>query len=179
MNWADFRSVQKGNIGERLVDEYLTSQGFIPYSPTAEGAHPFDRLVASPDKKTVFIVDAKTKPARTYYPDTGIDVRHHADYMNIRAKYGMDVFLYFVDEDRGTIYGNYLHILDEPHTVYHQGKKLEYPMEAPGATGTIRYFPLEKMLHIANIPAQEVEALRALSDRNPGYAPTPPPRRIV
>lgn len=164
-NWQSLTSVKKGNIGERLVNEFLIKKGYIPYSPDADGAHPFDRLVASRDKKTIFIADSKTKPARTYYPDTGINIRHYNEYKFIQDKYNIDVFIFFVDEDSKTIYGNFLKRLDEPRKIVHNGKIIEYPMEQKG----IRYFPLSVMMPVAEIPAVDVLELFGLSQRKKDY----------
>jgi hypothetical protein len=163
--WQNLSTVKKGNIGERLVNEFLIKKDFIPYSPDATGAHPFDRLVASRDKRTIFIADSKTKAARKYYPDTGIDIRHYNEYKFIQDKYNIEVFLFFVDEEKLEIYGNILSRLDEVRTVLHNGKFLSYPWEHQG----IRYFPLEKMQHIANIPTSEAMAMKTLTSKKIEY----------
>lgn len=164
-NWESLTSVQKGKIGEKLVNEYLISKGFIPYSPDAEGAHPFDRLVASRDKKTIFIADAKTKPARVYYPDTGINVRHYQEYKFIQDKYNIDVYLFFVDEDRKEIYGNLLSVLDQETTITHMMVPRTYPREEKG----IRYFPLVKMEHVVTIESAVAALIKKLSGRKDDY----------
>lgn len=166
-DWNSKVTVQKGNVGESVVDNYLISQGFIPYRPGSGGAHPFDRLVASRDKKTIYIADTKSKPARKYYPDTGIDVRHYQEYKYVQDKYSIDVFLFFVDEDRGTIYGNTLSELDKPRHEYNWNKGciINYPL----VQGGIRYFPLSAMNQIGKIPDNEINALRNLSTRNQSY----------
>ena len=165
-NWQDKPSVKKGNVGEAIVDRYLVSNGFIPYRPIADKAHPFDRLCASPDKRTIFVVDAKAKPARKYYPDTGINVRHYNDYLAISQRYRLHVFLAFVDEDSESIYGQFLHVLDRPRTVSHKGKMLTYPM----VKYRVRFWPLCSMRKIADLGKEDVATLRSLSQRNPAYA---------
>lgn len=165
MNWQNLPSVQKGNIGEKLVNSFLIGKGYIPYSPDVDGAHPFDRLVAAPDKKTIFIADSKAKPARKYYPDTGIDVRHYSEYKFIQDKYNIDVFLFFVDEEKREIYGGFLRHLDKIKNIDHNGKILIYPLEQNG----IRYFPLEQMTHVANIPVLDAMAMKHLSQKKQEY----------
>jgi hypothetical protein len=166
MDWQELTTVKKGNVGEELVNRYLIEHGFIPYSPAPVGAHPFDKLCASRDKKTIFVADSKAKPARTWYPDTGIDIRHYNDYMLIHDKYRLDIFLFFVDEDTGTIYGNFLRILDKPREILHKGKTLQYPMEYKG----IRYFPLVAMETVGEIPNAELMLLRQFSTRKSCYS---------
>ena len=165
MIWSDKSTVKKGDIGESIVDEYLRKKGFIPYAPAFDGAHPFDRLCASPDKKRIFIAETKSKPARVCYPDTGIDERHYKDYMHIYAKYFIKVYMFFVDEVAKKIYGGWLDKLDLPRQVEHKGKILLYPI----VTNNIRYFPLEAMSDIAVISEDHSNNLKQHSNINPAY----------
>lgn len=48
-------------------------------------------------------VEVKTKPKFKNYPATGFDYRHYLQYKKFTA-----------DETIGAIYGNFLHVLDEP-----------------------------------------------------------------
>lgn len=124
--------------------------------------------MATSDKKTVFIADTKTKAMRTYYPDTGIDIRHYDDYMNICTTHSMHIFLFFVDELAKQIYGNWLFELDKPASVQHRGKKLTYPMIDRG----MRYFWRGAMRDIANLTDSQAEAIKQYSTRNPAYNKT-------
>lgn len=164
MQWEDRLTVRKGNLGEQLVEKYLTSKNFVIYRPTS-GPHPFDRLVASADKKRIFIAEIKTKPSRNKYPDTGFDLRCNQDYLRICISHHMDVFVYFVDERCGWIYGNSLiENLYTPRIVHHNGMVLKYPI----AAGGIIYFPLEAMEKIAQLPALECKRLADLSSATRG-----------
>lgn len=169
MRWEDKPQVQKGMVGEAIVMDWLRQKGFIPYTTAADCPHPFDYLCASKDKKTIFVADAKSKPARTRYPDTGIDIRHHAQYLHIRNRYKLHVFLFFVDEDAGKIYGNFLDVLNKPRMVKHNGAVLRYPLNAGG----IRYWPLSAMRPIGKLTDEQIATLRELSTRAPAYAPPP------
>lgn len=147
------------------MDAWLRSHGYIPYQPVADCAHPFDRLVASANKQRIFIADAKAKAARKHYPDTGIDVVHYNDYQRISKKHNMHVFIFFVDEDRAQIYGNFLAVLDLTRIVNVRGRPTLYPLVQKG----IRYWPLEAMRLVGKIPQEDVERLQALSTRNEAY----------
>ena len=164
-NWQNRTTVKKGDIGESLVNEYLIKNNYIPYSPDAGGAHPFDRLVASRDKRTIFIADSKAKAKRKYYPDTGIQIKHYEEYKYIQEKYSIEVFIFFVDEESMTIYGNFLLKLNADAVIFHKGRHIKYPLEQNG----IIYFPLAHMKHIANIPSDKAEAMKAYTTKKQEY----------
>jgi hypothetical protein len=163
--WEQRTTVKKGNTGQDLVDRYLRSKGIVPYAPTAEGAHPFDRLCATGDKKRLFIAEVKTKARRNYYPDTGIDLTHYRGYADIAKKHTISVCLFFVDELVGSIYGNTLAKLEEERLIEYQGKLLKYPM----VLGKIIYFPLEAMVTVCGLDGDSIENLRQLSTRSYEY----------
>lgn len=154
MNWGDRVEIKKGDFGEAIVDQWLISKGFIPYRPVIDCAHPFDRLVASRDKKTLCIVEPKTKPSRNNYPDTGINDRNLKEYLFIWDKYKIPIFLAFVDERKASVYGEWLHILMKKRT----GANWEYPQTHNGIT----YFPLDAMRPIADLTHEQVIHLRGL-----------------
>jgi len=169
MNWEDRPEVQKGNIGEKLVDEYLLRKGIVPYRPIVSQAHPFDRLCASADKKRIYVAEVKTKPRREFYPDTGIDWHHFNDYVFIAMQHSMDVFIYFVDEILKSIYGGELiSSLAQTRQVKHQGRVLTYPLKQ----GKIIYFPLVAMECVAELSDEVCEELAAL--RRTKYEPKQP-----
>jgi len=166
-DWDERIEVRKGNAGERALDRWLNDQGIIPYAPTADGPHPFDRICAMPNKRQLFIAEAKAKPARRYYPDTGIDERHYNDYLHKQQAYGLHVFMVFVDEDRAQVYGEFLSVLDQPRSIWNPKKDawFEYPL----IQNAIRYWPLAAMRTIAQLTTIQRDELRALSTRNKRY----------
>lgn len=165
MEWKDRVTVKKGDLGESIVDAYLESVGLIIYDPKTPGAHPFDRICATRDKRYICVVDVKSKPARLYYPDTGIDKRHFDQYLHIQTTHSIDVWLFFVDEIRRQIYGQTMKSLSEPRTIEHNGRIIAYPWEA----GKIIYFPLAAMSAIASITQDEADRLIQLSTRTYAY----------
>jgi len=165
MLFRDKQTTRKGAIGEQIARRHLESKGLVVYEPVTNGAHPFDKLCASRDKRSLVIAEVKTKPARVYYPDTGIDLRHYHDYMRIQARYGIDVHLYFVDEDKREMYGNKLTNLIARRQVEHNGKVLDYPMQQGG----IIYFPLAAMEQVSLLTDDEAAGIAALSTRSEAY----------
>lgn len=165
MKWESKATVIKGDIGEDIVDEYLIKKGYIPYKPACGGAHPFDRMCATKDKKTIFIVEVKSKAKRKYYPDTGINISHFDDYKNIYKKYGIDVYLFFVDEEQGTIYGRLLRELEIERVVTHKGNEISYPLKQ----GRIIYFPIACMRLIARLDDEKVRELTESTTKKQAY----------
>ena len=165
MMWGDRTQVQKGVLGETIIDRYLKSKNLIPYQAVYDGAHPFDRIIASPDKKNIYLADAKTKARRTYYPDTGININHYMQYEYLMDKYNIRVFLFFVDEWQKKVYGNFLDLLQEEVLINHNGKDIKYPFKQ----GRIIYFPLTSMRDICELEDLEAEKLKQLSLRNYSY----------
>ena len=156
----------KGTLGEVVVDKYLLGKNIIPYSPQGNIAHPFDRLCASTNKKNIFIAEVKTKASRNYFPDTGINIKSYKEYKFIQDKYGIDIWMFFVDENKKEIYGNKLSKLDIPTEINYNGKKLAYPLIEQN---NIIYFPLEYMIHVCDIDEKISQELKSLSTRNYGY----------
>lgn len=175
MNWEDRTTVKKGNIGETIVSNYFRKRNYIPYIPDMEGPHPFDRIMARGDKKEIFIAEVKTKARRSFFPDTGIDIKHYNQYKFIEMKYNIDIFIYFVDEYKKEIYGNILRILDKPRKYKYKyqmdkngrifNKEIEYPIKSKG----IIYFPLKIMKIISKIDDETIKKLKKYNNRSYGY----------
>lgn len=161
MDWQNKTTVKKGNIGEQLVNKYLEDKGFIIYEPVTSGAHGLDKF-AMKDKKTVIYAECKAKARRNKYEDTGIDIRHYNDYTLLSNKHSILVFVFFIDEMLGEIYGNWLHELIKPVKV---GFK-DYPSRENG----IIYFPLANMRrNLLKLTDKQVEQLKGYSTRNYDY----------
>lgn len=164
-NWEDKLQVKKGNLGEQLVDNHLRGRGFVVYKAVSEGRHPFDRICSTLDKKKMIIAEVKTKPARQYYPDTGINLKHYREYAFLRDKYNLPVVIYFVDEIKRKIYGNLLIELEKSVIILHKGKFIKYPK----IEGEIIYFPLKNMVSITNLCGNEAEQIKKYTTRNQRY----------
>lgn len=160
-DWESKPTVIKGNIGERLVREYLERKGFIVYEPKTSGPHGFDKL-AILNKKQAIIAECKTKARRNKFADTGINIKHLDDYEYISAKHNLPVFIFFVDELVGEIYGNTLKELLVPRVV--DGK--QYPSREKG----IIYFPLINTKWVCNIGKDEIDLMKANATRSYEYA---------
>lgn len=164
MNWSDKKTVQKGDFAEAIIHEFLESKGYVVYKPVTDSAHPFDKL-AIRDKRNVIIAEVKAKAKRNYFPDTGIDVRHYNDYIAIMEKHNIPVFIFFVDEMLGEIYGNFLSRLEREVVCECRGKELKYPREQNG----IIYFHMDNMQSVKKLTEAEIQHLKHKSERGYEY----------
>jgi hypothetical protein len=158
--------VQKGAIGEGILDRVIRQKGYVPYYPDPGVPHPFDRLVASPDKRRIAIVEVKTKCRREAYADTGIDQSCFDDYQHITLTYGLRLFLVFVDAKVGTMYGNWwdelLKTRERPGGVILPNGERFGGGSYPWVSGGIVYFPLEAMTTLYVLTPADRERLLAL-----------------
>ena len=157
LNWEDKPQVKKGDIGEDAVERYLEGQGYIVYKPMTDAAHPFDRFCVK-DKTDIFIAEVKTKPKRKYYPDTGFNYKHYKEYLYMQDEKKIPVFIFFVDEESGSIYGNWLDNMAKEKTIQHNNKLINYPKVENG----IIYFPIESMRDIEELRESEIESIKGL-----------------
>ncbi len=171
MNFNDTVMARKGKIGEVLFDEYLSKKGTtMSYAPLSSGKHPFDRLLVSNDKKTLYVVDVKAISARDSYPDTGISITHYEEYLHLQEKHNIKVWICFIDSKKGTLYGNSLDCMSTPCSIDYSRGTLEYPMIAENFSavgGKIIYFPLAKMKIFHELSEDDKKVLESCS--NYGY----------
>ena len=161
--WEHKTSVKKGNIGERIVRQYLESKGLVVYQPVTERAHAFDML-AIKDKKQVVIAEIKSKALMNKWKATGFEQRHYQEYINIQKRHGIPVFVFFVDEHMGKIYGNTLDELDKE--MIREGAK--FPLLISNGTTRIYHFDSMKIVH--DLTAAECEELKQYTRRSYKYA---------
>jgi len=164
-DWNKRTEVKKGCLGESLVEKYLAKRKQTIYKPITDQAHPVDRVCASPDKNQMYIVEVKTKARRKYYPDTGFDFSKYREYLNLQLKHSLEVYVFFVDEESGTIYGGLLDDISRMTTITHKGNRLEYPLISKG----IIYFPVENMTEVEKINPDVRGKLEALTTKNTAY----------
>ena len=164
MNFHDKKTTQKGEVGENLVNKYLEDNGFIVYKPITDNPHAFDRL-AIKNKEILIIAEVKTKARRLKYPDTGFNINHYNTYKNIQTKHNLNVFMFFVDEENKSIYGNWIKELEKEVKINHNGRLLEYPLR----WDNIIYFPLANMKKICDISDCDAKILSDLTTKNEIY----------
>lgn len=151
MKFMDRVESKKGEYGEKLVDAILKKQFSIYLSKNYDTSHPIDRLLV--DKRTLKIygLDVKTKSARMYFPDTGIDTRHFKIYQELNEK--IPVILVFVDEEKKEIYGN----------------KLSKLIPNSKEQNKIVYFLLSDMITLGKISDEDASVLKELTTKKSCY----------
>ncbi len=167
-NFNDKITTKKGTIGEQLVDAYLKKNNCKLYPPGFDGSHLFDRFCYRENNKEPFIVEVKTKPKREVYPDTGIDLHSYNNYKKFAQKHNIKVYIFFVDEHMGKVYGNDLNILEKETTVEDGNYTLHYPMYQ----GRIIYFPMVNMKYYFNLNNADCKLIKEHSSRNEKYNDT-------
>lgn len=163
---------KRGQLGEQILDDFVKSRGkFIPYMPVFDGGHPFDRILASTDKKRLQILEVKTITARKFFPDTGISIAHYFEYLHIQNTYALPVYIAFVDAVLGKIYGNILDELAKDTVITHRGKQISYPLTQDNFSaigGKIIYFPLANMTDLYNLSNEQCQEIEKYA--NYGYS---------
>lgn len=160
--WEQKTSVKKGNIGEDIVKRYLESKGLVCYQPTTEKAHGFDMLAVK-DKRTVIIAEVKSKALMNKWKATGFAQKNYEEYIYIQKKHNIPVFIFFVDEHMGKIYGNTLTELDKEIVV--DGETFPKLIQ----NGKTRIFHFDVMKVIAELDNSECERLKRYTQRNYEY----------
>ena len=175
--FADMLTARKGELGEQFGDRFLRSIGWEVFKPGGNGAHSFDRLVVRRTDRSAMIADTKSKPARVKYRDTGIDMRHRDEYLEMSKRLTVECLLVFVDEDAGRVYGDFLSVLERHRRVdigkEYKTRVLDYPRTEwtrySDRIEEIRYYPLIAMRDLGQLTEQQCADLRSLSTRATNY----------
>ena len=153
--FEELTTTKKGTLGEEIVKSFLANNGWIIYDTNYKGAHPFDFMYASPDKRKMYLADVKTKKRFDYRKKgelvTGIDTRHFKEYQHLQDAYDNDFTLFFVDELEGTVYCELISKLEVS----------SYEITDSQSTKTI--FNLKDMMLVTKLTQHEVEELNRLS----------------
>lgn len=98
---------KKGTAGEKLVKDILERKGYVVYEPTTKNKpHGYDMILYK-DHKYQFAAEVKTKVSSADFDETGIEKYVFERYQKLCAECNLPLFLIFVDERLGKVYGNY------------------------------------------------------------------------
>jgi hypothetical protein len=109
-------------------------------------------------------IKVRTKAKLNKYNATGFDVRQYRRYKDEEKATHKPIYLYFVDEGTGTVYGNFLSTLDT-HYVDTNGVPFPNQKIVPG----IILFSCERMPMVCTISESLVKELRGYSERSYKY----------
>ena len=154
MSWEEKKEVKKGDLGEKIVRNYLENKGYIVYQPKTKGAHYFDMLCTK-NKQEVMALDVKTKARLNAYEATGIDLRHYEDYKRLMNTTQIPFYIYFVDEMEGKVYMQLLNKLPEPFKL----------------NNYIVCWHLKDLVYMFDITEQEKNELQKFNTRTYEYNP--------
>lgn len=173
MNQQDLKpsTWAKGFVGHQIARSVAKRilRADVLYEPESGRSEPFDFIGVEFATSRISAGDFKAKPARTFYPDTGINISQHERYKGFARKYKMPFPLLFIDEGFGLVYGNFWRILVEPRTVWWEKQNYRYPLQYHG----IIYFPVEYMRILSELSMAQRILLRAVSTRNKSWKPNP------
>lgn len=164
MNNSNFKDcLDKGDVGEGIVDDYLRSNNYHIYKPE-EGSHPIDRLAIKDNK--VISYDVKTKPRRIKYADAGLDLTDWVHYTNINTI--TPTYIFIVDEVIGQIYYQSVSYLSNINTsiTYCNGRTIKYPSIETAVNSITKYvvpviyFPVEAFKKVRDLTNEEIKLLK-------------------
>jgi hypothetical protein len=161
MEFKDLETIDAGEYGEKLVDQYLKDKGF-KIGSFEDGPHPFDRFVCT-TKNELFLLDTKTKPKRTYYDDTGIDLKDYNKYLELSDKHHLQFFLFFVDYVAKRVYYGEIHDLSVKHIDYLKEKI--YPL-IEKCNEKVIYFPICNFKYNFKLSDEDAEKLASYCHSN-------------
>lgn len=149
-------ALQKGELGESIIREYLENKGWIVYFPfTKNKAHAFDML-ATFKKEKVFALDIKTKARFNNWNAQGINIKHYNEYMNFKSKMAIPFYLVFIDDKNGEVHS------------------MELKEETPSfkVNDNIIAWNLKHMQFLFNIGKEKIQLLSRYDQRNYEYKPS-------
>lgn len=129
MNWEDKDTVKKGNLGEKIIREYLEQQGWIVYFPFSKGAHWFDML-ATKGKQQVIAVDIKTKARFNKWAAQGINIKAYNEYLTFATNNDIPFFIIFIDDKTGDIHSADIRKLKDAPSINPTPYIIAWPLSA-------------------------------------------------
>ena len=120
-------SLKKGELGEKIVREFLEAKDWIVYQPmTKDKAHYFD-MMCTFKKEKVIAIDVKTKARLNKWNAQGIDKKHYNEYINFINTTKVNFYLFFVDDKIGDVH--YADIKNLTNPIYPNDKIIAWKIE--------------------------------------------------
>jgi hypothetical protein len=155
------REYLQGEAGARIAKRILFDEwGWLSYDapPISE---PVDSFIVRIDASLQMPCEYKCYPRRYRYPDTGIDLSPRNNYKRLERASG-ELLVLFVDPRLGTVYGDFLSVLETKSEVVGWGGAMrQYPRMEEGATGWKVYYWLGAMREFGKMTDAELAEIRA------------------
>lgn len=156
MDWKDQKQVKKGDIGEKIIHNYLSKKLLTIYSPTTQNSHICDGIVFK-SEKLFFLYDVKTKGKTNIHNAQGIDKIHFNRYNELMNQLKIPFFIYFVDDHNGDVHLADLQKLNVKG--YINIKK----------DGSIIGWDVENLKYLFTIDQEKINELNKYNTRNYSY----------
>lgn len=98
------KSLKKGQIGERIIWEFLEDRGWIVYKPYTENKPHYFDIIATRNKEKVIAIDVKTKARFNKWAAQGININHYEQYLHFVKTTNVPFYLVFIDDKIGDVH---------------------------------------------------------------------------
>ena len=159
------KQLKKGNLAESIIIPRMEFAGWICYKAVTQGAHWIDVIAFKGKGIGKMGVDIKSKSKMLLAPHincTGINQQHFEEYKKFNDEL-YPVWLIFIDDNDGEIYGNTLDNLE----IVKEENNRKYPtIINDGRDGRqIRIWHYSSMQRLGYITSEEKEMLKKLSQK--------------
>tara|TARA_R100000773_G_C4212798_1_gene111931 strand:+ start:1096 stop:1593 length:498 start_codon:yes stop_codon:yes gene_type:complete len=103
MSWEQKPQVKLGNLGEKIIHQYLCEKNYTIFTPTSQNAHPCDGIVFK-NQKMIFLYDVKTKGKTNQHNAQGFDKKKYDTYQELMNKLCLPFLVFFVDNHNGEVH---------------------------------------------------------------------------
>jgi hypothetical protein len=167
-----YKAVDKGDIGEEIIKEYLEKKGYTVYKHSTQDKPHWIDAFAAKGKEKLMAYDVKTKARFNKWPAQGINKSSHEEYKKLAEQFGVPFFLFFVDDKNGNVHA----------------ANLEKLSEGFEPNDYLIAWELKEMNYLFNIGEERIEQISKLDQRNYDYKPektttpphpTPPPQEEI
>lgn len=157
-----YKAVDKGDIGEEIIQEYLEKKGYTVYKHSTQDKPHWIDAFAAKGKEKLIAYDVKTKARFNKWPAQGINKSSHEEYKKLAKQFGVPFLLFFVDDKNGNVHA----------------ANLEKLSEGFEPNDYLIAWELKEMNYLFNIGKERIEQISKLDQRNydykPDKTPTPP-----
>ena len=157
-NWKDRPEVQKGMIGEELVQKLMENHGWLCERPVTEAPHFVDFIFRDFSGKNLPLLgEVKTVAAFNWknHLVTGFREKYISRYLNHSRNERKRLLMFFVDAKAAKIYGNFLDKLETPCEMSGQ----IFPITANINGVEMRLYSREQMFDMAALTEADVQKI--------------------